>query len=147
MADVKYKRMLLKISGEGFCDSSGFGLDGRALENIALQIGELLDMGVEPAVVVGAGNFIRGADLSSQCGIHRVTADQMGMLATIVNGIALQDVLETMGRATRVLSAIEVRATCEPFIRRRAIKHMEKGRVIILAGGTGNPFFTPWTPP
>ena len=142
MANVKYKRMLLKISGEGFCESNSFGLDGAALNNIGHQIGELIDMGVEPAIVVGAGNLIRGADLSSEIGIHRVTADQMGMLGTIINSIALKDVLDSLGRNTRVMSAIEVQAMCEPFVRLRAINHMEKGRVIILAGGTGNPFFT-----
>ncbi|MFC1782544.1 UMP kinase [Planctomycetota bacterium] len=142
MANLKYKRMLLKISGEGFCDTNGFGLEGPALENVARQIGELCRMGVQPAVVVGAGNYVRGATLSQQCGVHRVTADQIGMLATIINSIALQDILEAQGCQTRVLSAIEVRAICEPFIRRRAINHLEKKRVVILAGGTGNPFFT-----
>ena len=142
MANVKYKRMLLKISGEGLCDSRRYGLSGAALNSIGRQIGELIDMGVEPAIVVGAGNLIRGADLSSAIGIHRVTGDQMGMLGTIINSIALKDVLESLGRRTRVMSAIEVQAMCEPFIRLRAISHLEKGRVIILAGGTGNPFFT-----
>lgn len=142
MAKLKYKRMLLKISGEGFCASGGFGLDGQALKTIAAQIGDLLSMGVEPAVVVGAGNFVRGVDLSSQTDIHRVTADQIGMLATVINAIALQDVLESLGTPTRVMSAIDVAAICEPFIRRRAIKHLENGRVVVLAAGTGNPFFT-----
>jgi len=141
MANLKFKRVLLKISGEGFCDVGGFGLDGAALDNIARQIAELRQMGVQPAVVVGAGNFIRGAALSRRSQVHQVTGDQMGMLATIINAIALQDILESLGQATRVLSAIEVRAICEPFIRRRAINHLEKDRVIILAGGTGNPFY------
>ncbi|MBN2376917.1 MAG: UMP kinase [Sedimentisphaerales bacterium] len=142
MAELKYKRMLLKISGEGFCKTGGFGLDGEALTGIAGQINQLRDMGVEPAVVVGAGNLVRGATLSSQANIHRVTADQMGMLATVINALALQDVLEAGGTPTRVMSAIEVAAVCEPFIRRRAIKHLENGRVVVLAAGTGNPFFT-----
>ena len=97
MTHVKYKRMLLKISGEGFCDTNGFGLSGSALENIARQIGELRKMGVQPAVVVGAGNYVRGATLSRQCGVHRVTGDQIGMLATIINAIGLQDMLEMQG--------------------------------------------------
>jgi len=142
MTQLKYKRMLLKISGEGFCAANGFGLDGRALETIAAQIGDLRKMGVEPAVVVGAGNFVRGSALSQQTNVHRVTADQIGMLATVINAIALQDVLESQGSPTRVMSAIDVAAICEPFIRRRAIKHLENGRVIVLAAGTGNPFFT-----
>ncbi|MCP4707752.1 MAG: UMP kinase, partial [Planctomycetes bacterium] len=124
MAQVKYKRMLLKISGEGLCDSNRFGLNGDALNSIGHQIGDLIDMGVQPAIVVGAGNFIRGAVLSSEIGIHRVTADQMGMLGTIINSIALKDVLDSLGRNTRVMSAIDVRAMCEPFIRLRAINHM-----------------------
>jgi len=142
MAELRYKRVLLKISGEGLCRPDGFGIDGDALEQTAAQLSELRQMGVEPAVVVGAGNFIRGARLSSQTSVHRVTADQMGMLATVINAIALQDVLESQGTPTRVLSAYAVSAVCEPFVRRRAIRHLEKGRVVIFAGGTGNPFFT-----
>ncbi len=142
MAELKYKRMLLKVSGEGFCKVGGFGVEGEALAGIAAQINQLRDMGVQPAVVVGAGNLIRGAVLSSQANIHRVTADQMGMLATVINALALQDVLESSGTPTRVMSAIEVSAVCEPFIRRRAIKHLENGKVVVLAAGTGNPFFT-----
>lgn len=142
MAELKYKRILLKISGEGFCNQSGFGLDGKALEELAGQINQLSQMGVQCAIVVGAGNFVRGATLSSQSSVHRVTADQIGMLATVINSIALQDVLESLGTPTRVLSAISITSICEPFIRRRAIKHLESGRVVVLAGGTGNPFFT-----
>jgi uridylate kinase len=133
---------LLKISGEGFSGAGGFGLGKEGLEGLATQIGELIQMGVEPAVVVGAGNLVRGETLSKEASLHRVTADHMGMLATVINAIALQDVLETQGTPTRVLSAIEITRICEPFIRRRAIRHLEKRRVIILAGGTGNPFFT-----
>ncbi len=142
MSGLQYKRILLKISGEGFCHQSGFGLEGEALEGLAGQINDLVQMGVQTAVVVGAGNFIRGATLSSQTSVHRVTADQMGMLATVINAIALQDVLESQGMPTRVLSALSITAICEPFIRRRAIKHLESDRVVVLAGGTGNPFFT-----
>jgi uridylate kinase len=142
MGSLKYKRILLKISGEGFCDQSGFGLDGSALESTAAQINELQQMGVQVAVVVGAGNFVRGTTLSSQTSVHRVTGDQMGMLATVINAIALQDILESLGTPTRVLSAISITAICEPFIRRRALKHLESGRLVVLAGGTGNPFFT-----
>lgn len=142
MAELKYKRILLKISGEGFCDQSGFGLDGKAIQDLAAQINELTKMGVQSAVVVGAGNFVRGVTLSRQASVHRVTGDQMGMLATVINAIALQDVLESLGTPTRVLSAISITAICEPFIRRRALKHLESGRIVVLAGGTGNPFFT-----
>lgn len=143
MAELKYKRILLKISGEGFCNQQGgFGLDGKALAELAGQIRELSKTGVQTAIVVGAGNFVRGATVSRQSSIHRVTADQMGMLATVINSIALQDVLESLGTPTRVLSAVSITAICEPFIRRRAIKHLESGRVVVLAGGTGNPFFT-----
>ena len=141
MAEIKYKRMLLKVSGEGLCGPGG-GLGGNEINSLAQQIHQLHQMGVQPAVVVGGGNLVRGAQLSSQISIHRVTGDQMGMLATVINAIALQDVLEEKGSPTRVLSAIGIEAICEPFIRRRAIRHLEKGRVIILAGGTGNPFCT-----
>jgi len=142
MANLKYHRVLLKISGEGLCDTGGYGFSTVALQTIAGQIHELREMGAQPAIVIGAGNILRGANLSSEIGIHRVTGDQMGMLATVMNAIALQDVLEAAGTPTRVLSAINVSQICEPFIRRRAIKHLEVGRAIILAGGTGNPFFT-----
>ena len=142
MADLKYQRILLKISGEGFSGTGNSGLSREGLEALARQIGDLSQIGVQIAVVVGAGNLVRGATLSSQTSVHRVTADQMGMLATVINAIALQDVLEGQGTTTRVLSAIEMNAICEPFIRRRALRHLENGRVIILAGGTGNPFFT-----
>ena len=142
MPQSKYKRVLLKISGEGFCGASGFGLAASELDNIAQQINELPALGVETAVVVGAGNLVRGATLSRETSVHRVTGDQMGMLATVINALALQDVLESHGASTRVLSALEMAAVCEPFIRRRAIRHLQEGRVVILAGGTGNPFFT-----
>ena len=142
MAKSKYKRVLLKLSGESFCKPGGFGIDGSALESIAKRISEISKLGPEVAVVVGGGNFIRGESLSEISGIPRNTADYMGMLATIINACALQEALEKLGQPTRVLSAIEVSDVCERFIRRRALRHLERGRVAILAGGTGNPFFT-----
>jgi uridylate kinase len=134
--------VLLKLSGESFCERGEFGIDGSSLESIAERITEVSKLGPEVAVVVGAGNFLRGEAFSQTSGIPRNTADYMGMLATIINACALQETLERLGQPTRVLSAIEVAAMCEPFIRRRALHHLEKRRVAILAGGTGNPFFT-----
>ena len=142
MAESKYKRVLLKLSGESFCRPGEFGIDGSALEPIAERISEVCKLGPQVAVVVGAGNFLRGESFSQISGIPRNTADYMGMLATIINACALQETLEKLGQPTRVLSAIEVPAMCERFIRRRALRHLEQGRVAILAGGTGNPFFT-----
>ncbi len=137
-----YKRVLLKISGEGFCHEGGFGIEASELELIAKQCADLAKMGVELAIVVGGGNFIRGATFAEDGHIERATADYMGMLATVINALALQEMMEAMGQPTRVLSAISVYSVCEPFIRRRAVRHLEKGRSIILAAGTGNPFFT-----
>ena len=142
MADIKYKRILLKLSGESFCKPGGFGIEGEALESIAERISRLCKIGPQVAIVVGGGNFFRGATFSQKSHIPRTTADYMGMLATVMNSCALQETLEKFGQPTRVLSAIEVSAICEPFIRRRAVRHLEKGRVTILAGGTGNPFFS-----
>ena len=142
MAKSKYKRVLLKLSGESFCKPGGFGIDGSALKSIAKRILEICKLGPQVAVVVGAGNFLRGESFSEVSGIPRNTADYMGMLATIINACALQETLEKLGQPTRVLSAIEVAAICERFIRRRALRHLGRGRVTILAGGTGNPFFT-----
>jgi uridylate kinase len=142
MAKSKYKRVLLKLSGESFCERGGFGIDGGCLNSIAERILELSGLGPQTAVVVGGGNFLRGEQFSQLSGIPRNTADYMGMLATIINACALQETLEKLGQPTRVLSAIEVAAMCEPFIRRRALRHLERQRVAILAGGTGNPFFT-----
>ncbi len=142
MGEGKYKRVLLKLSGESFCGSGGFGIDGKSLESLAVRISEICRVTPEVAVVVGAGNFLRGESFSQASRIPRNTADYMGMLATIINACALQETLEKSGQQTRVLSAIEVAALCEPFIRRRALRHLEHGRVVILAGGTGNPFFT-----
>jgi uridylate kinase len=137
-----YKRVLLKISGEGFCAEGGFGIEAGELENIARQCVEVAQMGVELAIVVGGGNFIRGATFAEDGHIPRATADYMGMLATVLNAVALQETMEKMGQPTRVMSAISVYSVAEPFIRRRAVRHLEKGRVVILAAGTGNPYFT-----
>ncbi len=142
MGECKYKRVLLKLSGESFCRPGEFGIDGAALESIAQRIAEICKMGPQVAIVVGAGNILRGEAFSKSSHIPRNTADYMGMLATIINACALQETLEKLGQPTRVLSAIEVAAMCEPFLRRRALRHLERGRVAILAGGTGNPFFT-----
>ncbi|MBU2597177.1 MAG: UMP kinase [Planctomycetes bacterium] len=142
MGELKYKRVLLKISGESFCKSGGFGINGQQLASIAERIQQIRKLGTQIAVVVGGGNFLRGETFSKSSHIPRHTADYMGMLATVINACALQETLEEIGQPTRVLSAIEVSAICEPFIRRRAIRHLEQGRVAILAGGTGNPFFS-----
>ncbi|MFC1707371.1 UMP kinase [Planctomycetota bacterium] len=136
-----YARALLKISGESLCKRDASGLDMDEVFNIARQIKSVRDHGCELAVVVGGGNFLRGAALA-QRGVQRATADYVGMLATVMNALVLQDALERIDVATRVLSAIEVKSVAEPFIRRRCIRHLEKGRVCILAAGTGNPFLT-----
>lgn len=137
----KYKRVVIKLSGEALAGELGYGLEQKILDSIAKQIKEIVEMGVETAVVVGGGNIWRGVS-GSQKGMDRATADYMGMLATVINALALQDALESRGVATRVLSAIEMRQVAEPYIRRRAIRHLEKGRVVIFAAGTGNPYFS-----
>jgi uridylate kinase len=142
MSDMRYKRILLKISGEGLCREGGFGIEASELITMAEQIVQVAKSGVQVAVVVGGGNFVRGETLSSAGHIQRATADYMGMLGTLMNAMALQDMLETLGQPTRVASALTVTQVCEPFIRRRVIRHLEKGRVVVLAAGTGNPFFT-----
>jgi len=142
VAGPKYKRVLLKVIGEGFCTEGGFGIEAKELETIATECADVAKMGVELAVVVGGGNFIRGATFAEAGHINRATADYMGMLATVINALALQEMMESMGQPTRVLSAIGVHSVCEPWIRRRAVRHLEKKRAIILAAGTGNPFFT-----
>lgn len=142
MGESQYKRVLLKLSGESFCEPGEFGIHGPTLESIAERVAEIGRMGPQVAIVVGAGNILRGETFSRNSHIPRNTADYMGMLATIINACALQETLEKIGQPTRVMSAIEVAAMCEPFIRRRALHHLERGRVAILAGGTGNPFFT-----
>jgi uridylate kinase len=141
MNEPVFHRVLLKLSGEALMGSQGFGVDASVASRIAQEVREVHSMGVQVAIVVGGGNFIRGVAASAG-GIDRVVGDNMGMLATIVNALALQDSLEKCGSATRVVTAIEVREIAEPFIRRRVIRHLEKGRVIILAGGTGNPYFS-----
>jgi uridylate kinase len=142
MAELKYKRVLLKLSGESFCLPGGFGIDGGMLNELARRIAQIRQLGSQLAIVVGGGNFLRGETFSETSQIPRNTADYMGMLATVINACALQETLERLGQPTRVLSAIEVAAICEPFIRRRALRHLECDRVAILAGGTGNPFFS-----
>src|SRR6516164_5730672 len=136
-----FRRVLLKLSGEAFAPAHGSGIDLDVLAEITREVKEIAALGVELALVIGAGNILRGSDYEAR-GMDRTTADQMGMLATVINALALQDSLEQARVATRVLSAISMQAVCEPYIRRRAIRHMEKGRVVIFAAGTGNPFFT-----
>ena len=141
-AGPRYRRVLLKISGEGFCPPGGFGIHSEQLERVAGEIGELADLGVQIAVVVGGGNFLRGGHFAKDLGIEIATADYMGMLATVLNALALQEALERRGHHTRVQSALSIQRACEPFIRRRALRHLEKGRVVVLAAGTGNPHVT-----
>jgi uridylate kinase len=141
MSDLKYKRILLKLSGEALAGSSGFGIDVSEAESIASRIKQIYAMGVEVAVVIGAGNIWRGK-LGLDRGMDRATADYMGMLGTVMNAMALMDALERTDVFTRVQSAIEMRAVAEPYIRRRAIRHLEKGRVVIFSAGTGNPYFS-----
>jgi uridylate kinase len=136
-----YRRIVLKISGEALAGSQGYGIDPLMLDRVATELREVTALGVQVAIVIGGGNIFRGVAASAD-GMDRATADYMGMLATIINALALQDALEKAGLQTRVLSAIEMRAVAEPYIRRRAIRHLEKGRVVIFAAGTGNPFFT-----
>lgn len=139
MVEPKYKRVILKLSGEALGGDKGFGIDWGIVESIAEEIAKVRELGVEVAVVVGGGNFFRGRSAEH---IDRATADYMGMLATVINSLALQSILEKRGIPTRVQSAIEMRQIAEPYIRRRAIRHLEKGRVVIFACGTGNPFFS-----
>ncbi|WP_048602468.1 UMP kinase [Rubeoparvulum massiliense] len=141
MTKPHYKRVVLKLSGEALAGTQGFGIDSKMIESIANQIGEVITLGVEVAVVVGGGNIWRGVSESAK-GIDRATADYMGMLATVMNALALQAGLEKLGVESRVQTSIEMRQVAEPYIRRRAIRHLEKRRVVIFAGGTGNPFFS-----
>ncbi|HPW56147.1 MAG: UMP kinase [Thermoanaerobaculaceae bacterium] len=136
-----YRRVLLKLSGEVLMGSRPFGIAPDTLPTLATEVAEVRQLGVEVAIVIGGGNIIRGIAATEQ-GLDRITGDYMGMLATIINALALQDALEQRGCFTRVMTALELRAVAEPFIRRRAIRHLEKGRVVIFAAGTGNPFFT-----
>jgi len=141
MSEMKYKRILLKLSGEALAGASGFGIDVSEAEAIASRIKEVHEKGVEVAVVIGAGNIWRGKQGLDR-GMDRATADYMGMLGTVMNAMALMDALERSGVFTRVQSAVEMRAVAEPYIRRRAIRHLEKGRVVIFGAGTGNPYFS-----
>jgi uridylate kinase len=141
LVEAPYKRILLKLSGEVLAGGQGFGIEPRRLIQIAEEIAEVHAIGIQIGIVIGGGNIFRGLKASAE-GMDRVNADYMGMLATVINALALQDQLERMKVYTRVQSAINMQQLCEPFIRRRAIRHLEKGRVVILAGGTGNPFFT-----
>ena len=136
-----YRRIVLKLSGEALAGGLGYGIDPPVLDRIAAEVRDVASLGVQVAIVIGGGNIFRGVAASAG-GMDRATADYMGMLATVINALALQDALEKVGLQTRVLSAIEMRAVAEPYIRRRAIRHLEKGRVVIFAAGTGNPFFT-----
>ncbi|SHJ29232.1 UMP kinase [Lutispora thermophila] len=139
MESIKYKRVILKLSGEALAGEKDFGLDQKTIESIAGKVKELVIMGVQVAIVIGGGNFWRGR---SGIGMDRTTADNMGMLATVINALALQDALERIDVPTRVQTAIEMRQIAEPYIRRRAIRHLEKGRVVIFASGIGNPYFS-----
>lgn len=137
--EIKYKRILLKLSGESLAGDKGYGIDEVTVGNVCDKIKEIRDMGVEVSIVIGGGNIWRGR---AGLGMERTTADYMGMLATIINGLALQDALEKRGLYTRLQTSIEMKQIAEPYIRRKAVRHLEKGRIVIFAGGTGNPFFT-----
>lgn len=136
-----YRRILLKLSGEALVGSEAYGIDPEILDRFAGEIRDLAAVGVQVALVIGGGNIFRGAGLAAK-GMDRVTGDQMGMLATVMNGLAMQDALERIGVAARVMSALKINQVCEDYIRRRAMRHLEKGRVVVFAAGTGNPFFT-----
>jgi uridylate kinase len=136
-----YRRVLLKLSGEALLGDQPYGIDPKVIQRVAREVAEIIGMGVEVGLVIGGGNIFRGAGLA-EGGMDRVTADHMGMLATVINALAMQDALERCGVTARVMSALQIHQVCEDYIRRRAIRHMEKGRVVIFAAGTGNPFFT-----
>ncbi len=139
--ELRYKRILLKLSGEALMGDDSFGINTDVLGEISAEIKDIIDLGVEVGIVIGAGNIFRGVKGASQ-GMDRTAADNMGMLATVINSLALQDALERSGVVTRVMSAIPMQLVCEPYIRRRATRHLEKGRAVIFAAGTGNPYFT-----
>ena len=141
MSDSAYQRLVLKLSGEVLAGDKGFGIDPNKANNLAQEIKSIHDMGVSIGLIIGAGNIFRGIQAASK-GMQRVTGDYLGMLATIMNAVCVQDALENLGSVTRTLSAITVAQIAEPYIRRRALRHLEKGRIIIVAGGTGNPYFT-----
>lgn len=138
---LKYRRVLIKLSGEALMGDIAYGISPEVIRRIASEVNELAESGVEVAIVIGGGNIFRGAGLAA-AGIDRVTGDHMGMLATVINSLAMQDALERLGVIARVMSAISINEICEDYIRRRAVRHLEKGRVVIFAAGTGNPFFT-----
>lgn len=138
---VEYRRILLKLSGEALMGADAYGINTDVLDFVANEVAEVIEMGVQPGIVIGAGNIFRGVAGASK-GMDRATADNMGMLATVMNSLAMQDALERKGVITRVMSAIPMQSVCEPYIRRRAVRHLEKGRVVIFAAGTGNPYFT-----
>lgn len=141
MAKAKYKRVLLKLSGEAFLGEKGYGVDQGVINAIASELKEVSSLSVQIAIVIGGGNIFRGLEASAE-GMERTTADYMGMLATVLNALALQNALERLGIPTRVQTAIEMHELAEPYIRRKAVRHLEKGRIVIFAGGTGNPYFT-----
>ena len=141
MSASRYQRILVKLSGEALLGEAEYGIDPLMLRRVATELQEVQALGVQVAVVIGGGNIFRGAGLA-RSGMDRVTADQMGMLATVMNALAMQDAIEQNGSHARVMSAIRINEVCEDFIRRRAVRHMEKGRIVIFAAGTGNPFFT-----
>ncbi len=141
MTKLICQRILLKLSGEALMSESGGSIDSVILKRLATEIKELCDMGIQVGLVIGGGNILRGAQKAAE-GLDRVTGDQMGMLATVINALAMQDAIEHMGHQVRVMSALKINQVCEDFIRRRAVRHLEKGRVVIFAAGTGNPFFT-----
>jgi uridylate kinase len=141
MGRPKYKRVLLKLSGEALCQDTGFGIDTEILSGIADELKEISEIGIELAIVIGGGNIFRGLSASAK-GMDRATADYMGMLATVLNAMALQDALERKGVYTRIQNSLQIQQITEPYIRRRATRHLEKGRIVIFAAGTGNPFFT-----
>lgn len=142
MAELKYRRILLKLGGEALAGEGGFGINPQQAEFLARKVVSVINLGVQVAVVIGGGNLWRGKQDGLDHGMERVTADHMGMLATVMNSLALQDALERQGIPTRVMTGIEVRAVAEPYIQRRAVRHLEKGRVVIFGAGTGNPYFT-----
>ncbi|MGX2041596.1 UMP kinase [Methylocaldum sp. MU1018] len=141
MSAPRYTRILLKLSGEALMGEQGSGIDPQTIKRLAHEVNDLCRIGVQVGLVIGGGNIIRGSEKASE-GLDRVTGDYMGMLATVLNALAMQDALENLGQAVRVMSALKINQVCEDYIRRRAVRHLEKGRVVIFAAGTGNPFFT-----
>lgn len=141
MTQLAYKRILLKLSGEALMGDGPSGIDGETVLRVAKEVKDLCDVGVQVGLVIGGGNILRGSEVASDV-LNRVTSDHMGMLATVINALAMQDSLESLGQPVRVMSALQINQVCEDFKRRRAIRHFEKGRVVIFAAGTGNPFFT-----